>query len=150
MTINFNEEFYSDEGLASHTLDDVDEPERNTTPDNWSFVRARDSTRGVGMYSEGLYRVTSKTSGKPITSEVTETVDIDTLVDRMPSSPRKRKAIPSIRGEYLTIKEVRGSENADGTISVETIGRTSVIPVEYVLEPLSYNYVVAELVDEEL
>ena len=146
---SLQEEFFSDPKLGNHRLTDVgvssgfgsDEPEK------WVYVRARTSSRDAPLYSEGIYRVLSTTDGDPLEPGVSTTDDI---LDEMPRGPRRRMAVPSPHGEYLSVVEVRPDEQGDGTVEPRTGGQSSVIPVEYVIEPLTYDEVVVELIDERL
>lgn len=152
MAKNLYEEYFNESHLDNYKMSDIEKPDNglsSTEPENWSFVHARTMSRGVSLYSEGLYRVLSTTSGKPLTDS-TEIINIDEVLDRMPRGPRERKSIPSMKGDYLTVKEVKPRENEDGTVEPYTTGRTSVIPIEFVIEPLSYNEAMTRLIDETL
>jgi hypothetical protein len=145
-------EYFDESHLDNYSIDDIKKPSTgisSTEPEEWSFVRARTMSRGVGLYSEGLCRVLSVTSGSPLTDS-TEVISTDEVLDRMPKGPKERKSVPSLKGDYLTVKEVRPEENEDGTVEPRTKGRTSVIPIEFVIEPLSYDEAISHLIDETL
>lgn len=116
-------------------------------PEDWVFVRARTQSRDVMLYNEGIYRVLRCKSASPLTEEPVETVSEEEVLDRMPRQYRENMVVPSPSGGYLSVKEVTASENGDGTISVKTKGRTEKIPVEFVIEILTYDEVVVELLD---
>jgi hypothetical protein len=125
-------------------------------PEKWTYIRARAGDRGVPIKSTGIHVVLETKSHKSLIEELERKFDSDTshyklsqCVEAMPRRMRRNKVQPSVRGEYLTIKEVRGREKEDGRIEVvKSSGFSSKIPVEYVIEPLTYNKVVSELIDD--
>lgn len=148
---SLQDEFFDDPEFGSVSLSELDVDgswEKSDDPEDWQFVRARTQSRDVMLYNEGLYKVIRSNSNSPLTDEVVETVSVDEILDRMPKRQRENNVVPSPSGDYITVIEVRASENSDGTIDVETSGRTSTIPVEFVKETVSYDEVVVELLDE--
>jgi len=156
-----SEVLYDDENLGNYSLSDIcsgkisydigDEPEK------WCFVRAQTGDRGVMIKSRGVYVVLrTKKYDRLIENLDTEGKEtnhfkMSEIVDAMPRKERRSKVAPSIKGEYLTVKEVQGYENSDGRIDIQkSSGFTSDIPVEYVIEPLSYDEVVVELIDQSI
>lgn len=148
---SLQEEFFDDPEFGNVSLSDLDVDgswDKSDNPEDWQYVRARTQSRDVMLYNEGLYKVIRSQSSSPLTDEVVETVSIDEVLERMPKRQRENKVVPSPSGDYITVIEVRGSENEDGTIDVTTSGRTSTIPVEFVKDAVTYDEVVVELLDE--
>lgn len=147
---SLQDEFFDEPEFGSVSLSDLDVDGSLSTsddPEDWQYVRARTQSRDVMLYNEGLYKVMMSNSNAPLTDEVVETMSVDEVLERMPKRQRENKVVPSPSGDYITVIEVRASENEDGTIEVETSGRTSTIPVEFVKETVTYDEVVVELLD---
>lgn len=148
---NLREEYFSESHLDNHSLEDIGKPDMTESdPENWVYVRARVSIRSSGLYSESICRVLRRKNAQPLVDDGIERMTVDEVVDEMPRGPREQYALPSIKGGYLSVVEVKPDEQSDGTIIPQTRGRSTTIPVEYVIEPLSYDEVVTELVDETL
>lgn len=123
----------------------------------WNFVRAQEGDRGAMIKSRDIFVILrTKKYKKLIENLQTEKKDtnhfkMSKIVDAMPHKERKQMVMPSIRGEHLTIKKVRGYEDSNGRTNVEkSSGFSSNIPVEYVIEPLTYDEVVVELIDQKI
>lgn len=113
-----------DTSFDNFTLDDIEDPEESDDP---VTVVARVHDRGSPLYNEGVYEVLRKYEYKPISEQVEKgtTMKPEELAEEyMPRKPRRRMAYPSLRGQYLRVREHRPDR---------TTGRTSVIPVEYVI-----------------
>lgn len=146
---SLKDEYFDEPEFGSVSLSDLDADgswDKSDDPEEWTFVRARTQSRDVMLYNEGIYRVLLSKSDSPLTEDV-EVLSTDEVLDRMPRQLRENKVVPSPSGEYITVVEVRGNEQSDGTIELDTIGRTTTIPVEFVKEALSYDEVVVELLD---
>lgn len=147
---SLQDEFFDEPEFGSVSLADLDVDGSLSTPDDpedWQYVQARTQSRDVMLYNEGLYKVLRSSSNAPLTDEVVETISIDEVLERMPKQQRENKVVPSPSGDYITVIEVFARENEDGTIKVETSGRTSTIPVEFVKETVTYDEVVVELLE---
>lgn len=156
-----SEVLYDDNKLGNYSLSDICSRrisyDIGDDPEQWCFVRSQTGDRGVMIKSRGIY-VVLRTKKYDRLIENLQTDDKETnhfktseIVDAMPRKERRSKVAPSIKGEYLSIKEVQGYEDSDGRISIEkSSGFTSDIPVEYVIEPLSYDEVVVELIDQNV
>lgn len=155
-TIDLHDHFFGDRPEFGETRLDAIEAVGETgfgqkADDEWAYVHARTQDRGCMVYSEGIYRVLTTTRDRPLRERLDGPVaDTDEVVEAMPKQPRDRQAVPSPSGEYLSVKKVAAREQPDGTIEVDTTGRSTTIPVEYVIEPLTYDEVVCELIDDEL
>lgn len=156
-----SEVLYDDE-LAQYDLESITSEKisygLSDNPKDWTYVRARTGDRGVPIKSTGIRVVLETRSHKPLINKLEKKFDSETshyelsqCVEGMPRRMRRNKVQPSIRGEYLTVKEVRGREKENGRIEVEkSSGFSSKIPVEYVIEPLTYDEVVSELIDDHI
>lgn len=156
-----SEVLYDDESLGNYSLSDICSRKISydigDDPEKWCFVRAQTGDRGVMIKSRGIYVVlrTKKYDRliENLDTEGKETNHFKTseIVDAMPRKERRSNVAPSIRGEYLTVKEVLGREDSEGRVKVQkSSGFTSDIPVEYVIEPLTYDEVVLELIDQQM
>lgn len=125
---------------CSREFDTTDDPEK------WQIVRARSQSRDAPLYTDGLHKVVRCRNTDPL-SESVQTLSKDEIIDRMPTELAKNNVIPSQRGEYVDIIEIYGSENSDGTIQLNTRSRTQYIPIELVIETVTYDEAVVELLD---
>lgn len=152
---------YDDEKLGSYSLSDICSGKISydigDDPKKWVFVRAQTGDRGVMIKSRGIYVVLrTKKYNRLIENLDTESREtnhfkISEIVDSMPLKERQSKVVPSIQGEYLTVKEVQGSEKSNGRVEIQkSSGFASDIPVEYVIEPLTYDEAVLELIDRSI
>lgn len=151
--MDLQKEYFDDNKLGNVSLKQVPPVESafaDTDPNEWVFVRARTATRDAPLYSEGIYRVLKTLSAPPLVDEGVESLTENEVLERMPDGPESRMAVPSIKGEYLTVKEIKPDETEDGHVYPETYGKTTVIPVEYVIETMNYDEVMVELIDETL
>lgn len=147
---SLEEEYFDDDEFGSVSLDDLDIGrgfDKSDDPEDWTYVRARTQSRGVLIVNDGIYRVYKSTSTRPLVESGTEALDESDMEERIPSRLWDNKVVPSPSGEYLTVIEVTSRENDDGTIRLETTGRTSKIPVEFVREQLTYDEVVVDFLD---
>lgn len=141
------DEYFDDAALGDYTVADIETPQGSSDPSDWSYVYARTGTRNSQLFSTGMYRVLSTVRDTPLAQDAVEVVSTDDILDRMPDGPRSRMAVPSLHGQYLTVKEVHPTEHDDGRVEPRTTGRSAVIPIEYVIEPLSYDEVILRLID---
>lgn len=125
-------------------LDCTREFDTSDDPKDWCLVRARSQDRSAPIYTDGLFKVLRCEKYDSLTEDV-EVLDVDQILDRMPTKLEKNKVIPSPSGEYIDIIQIYGSENADGTINLKTKSRSQTIPVELVIEPVTYDKAVVEL-----
>lgn len=150
-----------DDKLGQYDLESItSERISGNLPDNpkkWTYVRARTGNRGVPIKSTGMHVVLKTKSHRTLIKELERKFDSETdhykpeqCEEAMPGKMRKNKVQPSVRGEYLTVKDIEGREKEDGRIEVVKSGRLSRIPVEYVIEPLTYDEVVLELIDNHI
>lgn len=153
---------YDSDELGNYTLDEITNAcisfDLADDPRQWTYVRAQTGDRGCMIKDTDMHVVLRTKTYKPLLDELQATVDNETnhytlseCVDAMPRKMKRNSAVPSIRGEYLTIKKIRGFERDDGRIRVEkSSGFASTIPVEYVISPITYDEVVSELIDRNL
>lgn len=156
-----SEVLYDDE-LAQYDLESITSEKisynLSDNPKNWTYVRARTGDRGVPIKSTGTHVVLETKSHKPLIEELERKFDSDTshyklsqCVEAMPRRMRRNKVQPSVRGEYLTVKEIRGREKENGRIEVvKSSGFSSTIPVEYVIETVTYDEVISKLIDNHI
>lgn len=161
--LDLYDEFFGDAKFGTVTLDDIGTVQTPDDPEQWTYVRARTGGRDTLLYSEGIYVVRRTRSDRSLVERLEQQGHTDKIADgrvkasvddveqAMPSFARASMAVPSLRGEYLDVRDVRAREQDDGTIRVETgAGFSDTIPVEYVIETLTYDEVVCELLDAEL
>lgn len=150
---------YDEKFLANHSLSDVCDHrisfDIGDEPKDWNYVRARAGVRGNPLFSQGIYVILRTKKYRSLKEELgsdhkdTAHYTSDEIIDAMPRKERRFQVVPSRRGEYMTINEVRAREMEDGRIEVErSAGHSSDIPVEFVIEPLSYDEVVVELIED--
>lgn len=111
--------------LGKFSLADIADPNEEDEP---VTVVARVHDRGSPLYSEGVYEVVRTHEYDPISKQLDTptTMSAEELADEhMPRKPRRRMAVPSLKGQYLTVKEHQPDR--------DSVGRTSMIPVEYVI-----------------
>ena len=120
--------------------------DKSSDPQDWCLVRARSQSRSAPLYTEGLFKVLKCETHDSLTDD-TMVLDVTEVLKRMPQDLKANDVIPSPCGEYVTIIEIYGSENSDGTISLETKSTTQTIPVELVMESVTYDEAVVELLD---
>lgn len=141
--VSVKDEFFDDATLDQVSLSDLNfsKSNRNTDdPEEWAYVRSRTGTRDTLLYSEGVYKVLNVTSDDPIEDDVSE----ERILDQMPLKMKRNQVVPSLAGDYATLKEVTTHEADDGTVTLRTIGRVKYVPIEYVLEVLTYDDAVSE------
>jgi hypothetical protein len=69
------------------------------------------------------------------------------VLQKMPNNARRRQAVPSIKGQYLTVKECSLEKKENGDYDIKTVGKTHVIPVEFVIDGLSKNQAILNVMD---
>jgi len=146
---SLQDEFFDEPEFGSVSLDELDVDgswDKSDDPEDWTSVRARTQSRNVMLYNEGIYKVIRSKTAKPLTEDV-DVMSEDEILDKMPRTLKENHVVPSPSGEYITVIEVTGREQSDGTIELDTTGRTNTIPVEFVKEGLTYDEVVVELLD---
>lgn len=142
---SLQDEFFSDSELGTVQLADLDFDESNRDtddPEEWRYVRARTGTRDTLLYSTGIYKVLSVTSDDPIPEDFVESATEDEVLAEMPLKMKRSMAVPSPSGEYLVLKE---ATDAGSEKEIDTIGRVKYIPVEYVIEVLTFEEVVNQV-----
>lgn len=133
---DLRERFYKEDKFDKYTVDEINE-----------FIEARVMSRNVPLYDEGIYKVLEKRSYNSLIDTSVEVLDLDEVLDRMPGNLRKNYVVPSIKGDYLTVIECTLDKTEGGEYEIDTIGRTDVIPIELVINTLSENQAVLELMD---
>lgn len=134
---NLNEQYFNEDELGNYTLEDIEE----------DFAECKVMTRDTPIYSQGIYKILYKNNYKKLIQEKVETLEKDTILEKMPNNARKRKSVPSIQGQYLTVKECTLQKKDNGEYDVKTIGNTHVIPVEFIIKPLTKNQAIIQLMD---
>lgn len=135
--------------FSTVTLAELDCSRSFDTSDNakeWQIIRARSQSRDAPIYTEGLFKILRCQSTEPLTDSV-QKLSKNEIIDRMPSRLADNNVIPSPSGEYVDVIEIYGSENENGTISLSTRSRSQYIPVELVIETVTYDEAILELID---
>lgn len=151
---SLEEEFFDEPEFGSVSLNDLDVKaswDSTENPKEWCFVYARTMTRDTPFYNEKIYRVRRSFTGDPLVENGgVGTMTEDEIIDKMPRKAAQNYVVPSPRGEYITVVEVRANEQEDGTIELDTITGTKTIPVEFVKRKMSYDEVVVELLNDNM
>lgn len=147
------EEFFNDEKFQTITLDNIDSNsswDTTDNPENWTYVYARSQTTAAPLYTESIFKVHKHKNTTPLTDELSEIMTIEEIYDKMPRTLQQSNTIPSPSGEYITISKIISHTNNDGTITLKTNSNPTTIPVELVINTLSYDKVVTKLINNDL
>lgn len=137
---------YPDGEYGSVSIEEFDTTGRFLPPSEENecceYVFCRVQTRGVSLYSEGVYKVLSVIERDSI-GNGTQTISKEEVLEQMPDRFRRNKVYPSVSGGYLRVKPVTTEVRSNGKIKLKEHKSVRLTPIEMVKEKVSYNELIA-------